>query len=104
MQPPARADRSPAQAKAPRSSRVTRMRRRSTANVSTAVDARTRLARTALRMARRALRVGRNTILLLCARVVPKNATDSFQDSRQARSVASSQSLASALGNGSVLE
>ena len=74
MQPPTRADRSPAQAKAPHSSRVTRMRRMSTENVSTAADARTRLARTALRQARCAPCVGRSITLLLCARVVHKKA------------------------------
>ena len=102
MQPPARADRSPAQANAPRSSRVTRMCRRSTAIVSTAADARTRLARTALRMARRAPRVGRSTTLLLCA--VHKKATGRFHDSRQASGTTSSLSKASALGSGNALE
>ena len=94
--------RSPAQANAPRSSRVTCMCRRSTANVSIAADARTRLARTALRMARRAPRVGRSITLLLC--VVHKKATGRFQDSRQASGTTSSLSKASALRSGSALE
>ena len=54
-------------------------------------------------MARRAPRVGKSITLPLCARVIQKKATESFQDSRQAPSVASSPSLASALGSDSVL-
>ena len=94
---PLNAVRSPAQAKASHSSRVTHKCKYCGA------DARTRFARTALRTARRAPRVGRSITSLLSARVVHKKATDNFQDSRRARSVASSLSLASALGSGSVL-